>query len=88
LHRNLRHIPGPPDKFDRLFTWDDLNRILEEHRIEPPLVMLRKDGTDIDPTDYLDYIWTRYENTLPIINVAELAALMRDGATLSLHEMH
>jgi ribosomal protein L16 Arg81 hydroxylase len=88
LHRNFLHLPGSPDKFHQLFSWDDLNRILEEHRLEPPLVMLRKEDNDIDPTEYLDYIRTPYENTLPIINVAKLASLMRDGATLSLHEMH
>jgi ribosomal protein L16 Arg81 hydroxylase len=86
--RGFLHIPGPPDKFRALFTWDDLNRILEEHRLQPPLVMLRKDGKDIDPVDYFDYIRTPYENTLPIINAGKLAALVRDGATLSLHEMH
>src|SRR5262245_1425980 len=88
LYRSFRHIPGPRDKFQCLFTWDNLNRILEEHRLEPPHVMLRKDGKDIDSTEYLDHIRTPYENTLPIVNVAKLAALMRDGATLSLHEMH
>jgi len=88
LHRNFLHVPGPPGKFHLLFTWDDLNRIFEEHRLEPPLVMLRKDGQDIDPAEYLNHIRTPYENSLPIINPGKLAALMRDGATLSLHEMH
>jgi ribosomal protein L16 Arg81 hydroxylase len=88
FQKDFLHVPGPPDKFHRLFTWDDLNRILEEHRLEPPLVMLRKDGQDIDPDEYLDHITTPYENTLPVLNAGKLAALMREGATLSLHEMH
>lgn len=88
FQRDFLHISGDPDKLRELFSWDDLNRILEEHRLEPPLVLLRKDGKDIDPAEYLDRIRTPYENSLPIINPAKLAALMRDGATLSLHEMH
>ncbi|MBO0697677.1 MAG: hypothetical protein J2P46_04740 [Zavarzinella sp.] len=88
FQKDFLHIPGKPDKLRGAFSWADLSRILEKHRLEPPLVMLRKDGKDIDPDEYLDRIRTPYENDLPIVNPAKLAALMRDGATLSLHEMH
>ncbi|HEY1876738.1 MAG TPA: hypothetical protein VGG66_04680, partial [Rhizomicrobium sp.] len=47
------HIPGPPGRFTDLLTWNELNAILEQHRLAPPRLKLYKDGQAIDPAQYL-----------------------------------
>jgi ribosomal protein L16 Arg81 hydroxylase len=71
--REFLHIPGPPDKFDRLFSWEILNRALEEHRFESNQLRLVKSGSDIAPNRYLQGRFVHSGNL-----VKELAG----GATL------
>src|SRR5687768_7999318 len=45
LGRTMLRIAGNREKFSDLFSWSDLNRILAEHRLEPPRLRLAKKGT-------------------------------------------
>jgi ribosomal protein L16 Arg81 hydroxylase len=47
------HIAGGPAKFDSLFSWEELNRILEEHRLPPTRLRMVRNGRSIDPNTYL-----------------------------------
>src|SRR5690242_5138928 len=45
--RRWFHRAGPPDRFERLLSWRDLNRILEDHRLEPPRLRLASEGGSV-----------------------------------------
>ena len=84
------HIPGSPDKFAGLLSWQDLNRILELHTLRPNQLELIKSGASIDPRSYTDY-GVREGWVVPRVNAREFTNQLREGATLVLshiHEMH
>jgi ribosomal protein L16 Arg81 hydroxylase len=84
--RRFRHIAGTRGKFAELLPWPVLNRILEEHRLEPPRLRLTREGKPIPPERYLSYSANRRRSGQPIprLNSASLTRELRDGATLVL----
>ena len=44
LGQKMLYVPGGKKTFSRLFSWDELNRILAEHRLEPPRLRLVQKG--------------------------------------------
>ena len=51
--KKFLHLPAQAGKFDALFSWDVLNRALEEHRFDSKRLRLVKAGTYLDPGRYL-----------------------------------
>jgi ribosomal protein L16 Arg81 hydroxylase len=77
--RSFLHVHGSPDKFDRLISWRDLGRMLEQHRMRPPRLVLAKMGRDVDARRYLeaDPGWPE-----PRLKGHELLAELGEGASL------
>lgn len=42
-------LKGAKGRFTPLLTWDDLNKILEQHRPSPSAIRLFQEGRPIDP---------------------------------------
>jgi len=76
------HLPGPPDRFSDLLSWDELGAILENTRMAPPHIRLSKDGHLIEPERYMHT--PPGPGHLPHIDSGRLTALLADGATLVL----
>jgi hypothetical protein len=83
--KQFSYGPGEARKFAGLLPWPTLNRILRQHRLEPPRFRLVKTGKAV-PTDlFLTYSSTgSHSNRIPRLRVPELTRLLRDGATLIL----
>lgn len=82
--QSFQYIPGQKGKFASLLPWKDLNRILQQHRLEPPRLRLAKDGVSLPPAAFLDHDPLRRGGGVPRLRAAELNNLLRDGATLVL----
>jgi len=84
--QNFRHVTGTPNKFCQLLPWPVLNRILEEHRLDPPRLRLTREGKPVPVEKYLGYQTNRRKNAKPIprINATGLTRELREGATLVL----
>lgn len=76
------HIPGKPGRFTSLLTWDELNAILEQHRLTPPRLKLYKDGQPLDPSLYL----TPAMFGVPRLDAGGLATALAQGASLILDD--
>jgi ribosomal protein L16 Arg81 hydroxylase len=48
------HIPGPRDKFRDLFSWEELNHLLESHHFAHPRFRMSKGGADVTPKEYME----------------------------------
>jgi ribosomal protein L16 Arg81 hydroxylase len=75
--KNFLYIQGHPDKFSGLITWQELNGILEHHRLEQRLRVF-KDSAPIPVESY-----TRNSR----VSGPDLASKLRDGATLFLKDI-
>jgi hypothetical protein len=74
-------VPGPSDKFKDLFSWDVLNRSLEQHRfpaphLPPARLRLVKAGETLKPDTYLNG---------DRVNASGLMKQLANGATLALN---
>lgn len=80
------YVPGTPGKFSALLPWPVLNRILEEHRLEPPRLRLTREGKPVPPERYLSWQKNRRKsgNPIPRVNSTALTRELREGATLVL----
>lgn len=70
------HIPGSPDKLADLFSWDVLNRTLEQARFPSSRLVLFKAGQKVDPSRYLQE---------ERVNATGLTNELANGATLILN---
>src|SRR5229473_900931 len=75
--KSFVHVPGLIGKFSNLVPWNELNRILEEHRLAPPRLRLFQSAKEIPPEKYLSKA-DRYGRRL---KAAELTNLLAQGAT-------
>jgi ribosomal protein L16 Arg81 hydroxylase len=48
------HVHGVESKFRELFSWKDLNDLLESHHFAHPRLRLSKDGADVAPKQYME----------------------------------
>jgi Cupin superfamily protein len=80
--KSFVHIPGRPGRFSELLGWDELNAILEQHRLAPPRLKLYKDGQPLDPAHYL----TPSMFGVPRLDAGGLATSLAQGASLILDD--
>jgi len=76
-------MQGPADRFKGLFSWDELNTVLETHRLMPPRFKLFKDGQAIDPMRYI----TPPHMGTPRLDSGGLAVCLAEGASLILNDV-
>lgn len=83
--KSYRHVRGWPGKFAELLPWDELNKILRQHRLDFPRLRLTRDGKSLPASDYLRYTTpARRKAAIPHLEHAKLTAQLRQGATLVL----
>lgn len=82
-HRSYAHFPGTADTAG-LFSWDDFNRIIATHRLEPPRLRLSVDGEMVPPHRYAIPTTNRRAVTWSRIQPADFHAQLKDGASLVL----
>ena len=82
---SYRHVAGWPGKFSHLLPWDQLNRILREHRLDFPRLRLVRDGQSLPSNAYLRHATsTRRRTQIPRLLPVQLTEQLRQGATLVL----
>jgi ribosomal protein L16 Arg81 hydroxylase len=81
--KSFVHIPGRSGRFADLLTWNELNAILEQHRLTPPRLKVYKDGQPLDPAQYL----TPAMFGVPRLDAGGLIASLAQGASLILDDI-
>jgi len=71
---------GKAGRFAGLLGWDELNTILEQHRLYPPRFRLTREGRNIETFRYT----TPSAGGIPRLNAGKLAACLSAGATIVL----
>jgi hypothetical protein len=84
--RRFVRVPGYRGKFSTLLPWPALNRILEEHRLEPPRLRLTREGKPVMAESWVSSQPNRRKSGSPIprLNSTALTRELREGATLVL----
>lgn len=83
--KTCRYIRGRRGKFAHLLPWDQLNRILGEHRLDFPRLRLARDGQSLPASSYLKHTGgTRLRTAIPRLLSDQLTKQLRQGATLVL----
>src|SRR2546423_9780412 len=81
--KSYRHVAGWKGKFSRLLPWDQLNRILREHRLDSPRLRLVRDGQSLQSSAYLRHVTgSRGRTQIPRLLPVKLTEQLRQGATL------
>src|SRR3569833_2415066 len=75
-------MQGAADRFRGLFGWDELNAVLEQHRLTPPRILLYKNGQASDPARYI----TPPHLGTSRLDSGGLAVCLAEGATLILND--
>lgn len=78
------YVKGASERFAPLLPWAELNRIITEHRLEPPRLRLAKNGESVPPETFLRYQALRRGGQTPRLNSPGLINELRNGATLIL----
>ena len=78
--RSFLAARGTPGRFAGLLGWDELNAILEQHRLAPPRFRLSNGGQALEPLQYM----SPGPGGVAQINPGKLAACLSSGATLVL----
>ena len=76
--RTFAHLPGARGRFHALLSWDEVNAMLQKHRLEPPRLRLVRKGEFAPKKAYLRYDGGR----VPFVVPEKLSELLRDGYTL------
>jgi ribosomal protein L16 Arg81 hydroxylase len=87
LGKAFVHIRGKPGRFEELLPWQELNRVLAQHRLDDPRIRVAKEGKIIPASAFLSYARPRQFERMPTINAEALSALLRGGATLVVEKM-
>lgn len=90
LSKCFLYVQGQPDKFKDVFGWLDLNRVLEQHRLNYPRLRIVKNGDESDPGVYLKKVLQKDGDVFYRPLVSAIAQSLDSGSTLvldSLHEM-
>ena len=80
---SFARMQGPAGRFAGLFSWDELNAVLAEHRLTPPRLNLYKDGQALDPSRFI----TPPRLGTPRVDSGGLAVALAEGATLILNDV-
>jgi ribosomal protein L16 Arg81 hydroxylase len=81
-NESFLRVPGAPGRFQTLLSWDDLNRILEQHRLEPPRFSLVQNGRTLDAGRYL-----MPGSGAMRLNVGAMMTCLEQGASLVLDDV-
>lgn len=74
----FKYLPGERGRFRELLSWDEVNAMLQRHRLEPPRLRLVRSGAFAPKSSYL-----RYEGgSIPFVVPERLSERLRDGYTL------
>lgn len=83
--KTFQHVPGRPGKFSHLLPWEQLNRMLRQHRLDFPRLRLTQDGQSLPAGSYLRYATGgRRKTPIPRLQSDKLTEQLRAGATLVL----
>ena len=77
------HLKGTPGRFADLMPWPDLNLLLANTRLAPPLVRLSQNGETLDAAAYMHT--PPGAGHLPRMDAGKVGVLLAQGATLVLH---
>src|SRR5262245_8273502 len=86
--KNFLHIPGTPEKFRRLFSWEALNEIVVQFHADPPILHVRKEEKYLALEDFTRSWVSDWGEKVTQIEVKKLYDYLRDVATLSFHEFY
>lgn len=76
--RGFARFTGARGRFHELLSWNDVNAMLQKHRLEPPRLRLVRRGEFAAKNSYL-----RYEGgSVPFVVPERLSERLRDGYTL------
>jgi hypothetical protein len=83
--KTYKHVPGWTGKFSSLLPWDQLNKILQQHRLDFPRLRLTRDGESLPVNSYLRYAaGGRRKIAIPRLQQDKLTQQLNEGATLVL----
>lgn len=80
---SFARMQGPAGRFADLFSWEELNAVLAQHRLTPPRLNLYKDGQPLDPARFI----TPPHLGSPRVDSGGLAVALAEGATLILNDV-
>ncbi len=81
--KSFLHLSGTAGRFAHLLGWDELNSVLEQHRLTPPRLKLYLGGQPVDAHRFL----TPPNLGVPRLDSGGLAACLAEGATLILDDV-
>lgn len=82
--KSFLRLPGASGRFASLFSWDELDSVLESHRLSPPRVKLFQNDREVDPTRYV----MGWHMGAPRLDAGGLAVCVAEGASLILNDVH
>lgn len=83
--KTYQHVPGWKGKFSHLLPWEQLNKILQQHRLDFPRLRLTQNGKSLPANSYLRYATGgRRKIPIPRLQPDKLTQQLREGATLVL----
>jgi ribosomal protein L16 Arg81 hydroxylase len=80
----VQRFPGTAGRFAHLVPWEELDRVLRQHRLEFPRLRLALDGEVVPTHEYTEMVPTRRTGLVPRLRSAPLSEKLRAGATLVL----
>jgi hypothetical protein len=81
LARRPLHITGEEGRFAYLLTWDAINRILLQHRLQGPRVRFARGGDPVDADYYSQHVSIEGD-PLVVLRPESVKRLLREDATL------
>lgn len=83
--KSYAHFKGWQGKFSHLLPWNELNKILRQHRLDYPRLRLMRDGETIPVASFIRHVQNaRTRSSLPRLQPAAFTKHLREGATLVL----
>ncbi|HKS29315.1 MAG TPA: cupin domain-containing protein [Pyrinomonadaceae bacterium] len=83
--KSYAHFKGSPGRFKHLLSWDKLNEILRQHRLDYPRLRLMRDGETIPSSSFVRRTQSaRVQGTIPRLKPLAFTKHLREGATLVL----
>lgn len=83
--KNYAYFQGRPGKFNHLLPWNELNKILRQHRLDYPRLRLMRDGNAIPTSSYIRHTQNAHTRaSVPRLQPIAFTKHLREGATLVL----
>jgi hypothetical protein len=76
------HFHGDPQRFSSLLSWNDLNDILQFHRLSWPRVRVARDGEIVPEEEYSELVERRVGSPYRQIRLPPLLDVLRAGGTI------